>query len=65
MIIQLRSGSKTTINWNKYQIKVTIQIQNQYLAYSINLGFEGVYGSFGSSFENRTEQDTQDILLRQ
>ena len=27
---QLESGFKCTINWNKYQLKVTIQTRNQY-----------------------------------
>ena len=65
MLQQLKSGSKRTIKWNKYQSKVTIQRQNQYLDYSIDPGFQGAYKAFGLSFESRTEQDTQDILLQQ
>ena len=28
---QLKSGSKETINWNKYQSKITIQVPKPYL----------------------------------
>ena len=31
LLQQLESGFKGTINWNKYQSKVTIQLQNPYL----------------------------------
>ena len=31
LLQQLKSGFKRTINWNKYQSKVTLQAQNQYL----------------------------------
>ena len=33
---QLKSGFKRTINWNKYQSKVTLQERNQFLYYLIN-----------------------------
>ena len=36
---QLKSGFKRTINWNKYQSKVTVQEQNQYLDYIIGPSF--------------------------
>ena len=36
---QLKSGFKRTINWNKYQSKVTVQGQNQYLDYIIGPSF--------------------------
>ena len=36
LLQQLESGLKGTINWNKYQSKVTIQAPNQYLDYLID-----------------------------
>ena len=45
MIQQLKSGFKRTTNWNKYQSKVTIQVQNRYLDYLIDTSFQGVYHS--------------------
>ena len=38
---ELKSGFKRRINWNKYQQKVTIQAQNQYLHYLIDPTFQG------------------------
>ena len=38
----LKSGFKRTINWNKYQSKVTAENQNEYLDYLINPSFLGV-----------------------
>ena len=36
---QLKFGFKRTINWNKYQSKLTEQTQNRYLDYSTDLVF--------------------------
>ena len=47
-----KSGSKRTINWNKYQSKITIQRQNQYLDYLIDPRFQRVNRRFVLSFEN-------------
>ena len=49
---QLKSGFKRTINWNKYELKVTIEQQNQYLDFLINPSYQGVNRLFMSSFEN-------------
>ena len=35
----LKSGFKRKINWNKYQSKVSIQTQNQYLGYLVDPSF--------------------------
>ena len=48
----MKSGFKRTINWNKYQSKVTIQAQNHYLDYLINSSFQEVYRVFVLSYEN-------------
>ena len=42
LLKQLKSGFKRTINWNKYQSKVSIARQNQYLDYLIDPIFQGV-----------------------
>ena len=39
LLQQLKSGFKKTVNWNKYQSKVTMQVQNQYLSYLIDPSF--------------------------
>ena len=43
---------KTTINWNKYQSKVTIERQNQYFEKLIDPSLQGVNRIFVLSFEN-------------
>ena len=52
LLQQLKSGSKRTINWNKYEPKVTVEQQNQYLDFLINPSFQGVNRLFVLSFEN-------------
>ena len=39
---RLKSGFKRTINWNKYQAKVSTERQNQYLDFLIVPSFQGV-----------------------
>ena len=46
LLEQLKSGFKTTINWNKYQTKVSIQIQSEYLDFLIDPSFQGVNRPF-------------------
>ena len=38
----LKSGFKRTLNWNKYQLKVIIQMPNPYLDYLIDPSFQEV-----------------------
>ena len=59
MLKQLKSGFKRTINWNKYQSKVSIQVPNPYLDYLIDPSFQGVYRLFVLSFENSTDRTVQ------
>ena len=40
LLRQLESGLKKTINWNKYQGKITSQARNRYLDYLINPSFQ-------------------------
>ena len=42
LLEQLKSGFKRTINWNKYELKVTAEQQNGYLDFLINPSFQGV-----------------------
>ena len=56
MIQRLKSGFKRTTDWNKYQPKVTIQVQNRYLDYLIDIdtSFQGVNRLFVLSFLDGT-----------
>ena len=54
LLQQLKSSFKRTINWNKYQPKVTVQEQNRYLDYLIDPSFQVVNGIFVLLFENNT-----------
>ena len=49
---QLKSGFKRTINWNKYEPKVTVEQPNQYLDFLINPSFHGVNTLSVWSFED-------------
>ena len=42
LLKQLKSGFKRTITWNKYQLDVTTEAQNQSLDYLLDTGFQGV-----------------------
>lgn len=52
---KLKSRFKRTISWNKYQSEVTTQVQNQYLEYSIDQGFQGVNIPFVLSFKSEAD----------
>ena len=39
---QLKSGFKRTIDWNKYQSKVSIEVQDPYLDFQIDSNFQGI-----------------------
>ena len=47
---QLKSSFKRTINWKKYQSKVSTERQNQYLDYLIDPSFQEVNRLFVLSF---------------
>ena len=65
LLQQLKSGFIRTIHWNKYQSKVTIQRQNQYLIFLINPSFQGVSRLFVLSLEDRrTEQVTSNFFFQ-
>ena len=56
LLQQLKSGFKNTINWNKYQSKVSPERQNQYLDFLIDPCFQGVKRHFVLSFENEEDR---------
>ena len=49
---QFKSVFKRTINWNKYQSKVTLETLKSYLDYLVDPSFQGVNKRFALSFEN-------------
>ena len=53
---QLKSGFKRTINWNKYQSKVTIQVPNRYLDFLIDPSFQEVNRLFVLLFEIKDDR---------
>ena len=55
LLKQLNSGFERSINWNKYQTKVSPERQNQYLGFLIDPSFEGVNRTFVLSFENHNK----------
>ena len=52
LLQQLKPGFKITINWNKFQSKLTTQSQNQELDYLSDPSVQGVNRLFVLSFEN-------------
>ena len=52
LLEQIKSGFKRTINWNKYEPKVTVEQPNQYLDFLINPCFQGVNRRFVLSSED-------------
>ena len=56
LLQQLKSGFKTTINWNKHQRKVSIEGVNQYLDFLIDPSVQGVNTLFVLSFENECDR---------
>ena len=47
----LKSAYTRTINWNKYQLKATIQGRNQFLHYLIDPSFQGIKRNFVLPFK--------------
>ena len=65
LLQQVKSGFKRTINWNKYQWKVAMQMPNTYLDFLIDPSFQGVNRLFVYLFEKRiTEKYTQHIIFQ-
>ena len=56
LLKQFQSGFKRTINWNKYQSKLTEQAKNRYLDYLNDPSFQGENKLFVLSFENKSDR---------
>ena len=56
LLEQLKSGFNRTINWNKYDPKLSVQAPKPYLDFLINSSFQGVKRLFVSSFENKNDR---------
>ena len=59
LLQQLKSGSKRTINWNKYKSNIKTFTQNRYLNHLINPSFQGVNRLFVLSFENENDRTSR------
>ena len=56
LVEELKSGFKRTTNWNKYQPKISTEIQNQYLDILFDPSFQGVNSLFALLFENEEDR---------
>ena len=56
LLQQLTFSLKRTINWNKYQTKVSTEGVNRYLDFLIEPSFQGVHRPFVLSFENEGDR---------
>ena len=56
LLEQLKSGFKRTINWNKYQPKISVKAPNPYLDFLIDPIFQRVNRLFVLSFESRNNR---------
>ena len=56
LLQQLKSGFRRTINWNKYQSKISTERLNQYLDYLTDPGFQEVNRFFVLSFESNAHR---------
>ena len=56
LLQQLSLVFRQTTNWNRYQLKVLKQAQNQYIDYLIDTSFQGVNRLFVLSFEKETNR---------
>ena len=56
LLEHLESCFKRTVNWNKYQSKISTERQKQYLDYLINPSFQRVNRLFLSSFEDEAQR---------
>ena len=56
MLEQLKSCFKRTINWNKYQTKVSTKRVNRYLHFLIEPSFQGVNRLLVLPFEDETQR---------
>ena len=62
LLQKLKWGFKRSINWNKYQPKVSPEVLNKSLYFLIDPSFQGVNRLFVLSFENENEKSKHRIL---
>ena len=63
LLEQLKSGFKRTINWNKYQSKISTERSNQSSDYLIDPSFQGVNRLFVLSFQNEGQRTKLQKIL--
>ena len=56
LLEELKSGFKRTINWNKYQPKVSTERQNQYLDLLIDPSFQEENRLYHLNMKNKKQQ---------
>ena len=56
LLEQLKSDFKRTVNWNKYQSKISTERENQYLDYLIDPSFQEVNRIVILSFEDEARR---------
>ena len=56
LLEQLESSFKSTINWNKYQSKISAERPNKYLDYLIDSSFQEVNRRFVLSLEDEAQK---------
>ena len=56
LLEELKSGFKRTINWNKYQPKVSTERQNQYLDLLIDPSFQEANRLYHLNMKNKKQQ---------
>ena len=56
LLLQLKSGFKRTINWNKYLPKPELLAQNPNLNHLVEPSFQGINRLFVLAFENDTHR---------
>ena len=56
LLEQLRCDFKKTINWNKYQTKVSTERVNRYLDFLVDSSFQGVNRLFVLPFEDEAQR---------
>ena len=64
LLEQLKSGFKRTINWNKYQSKISTRRHNQYLHFLIDPSFQGENRLFVLLFENEDNRKIHTVEIK-
>ena len=60
---QLKYGFRSTVNWSKYQSKVSAKRPNQYLDYLIESIFQGINKLFVLSFEDNAYRTSYELYF--